>query len=95
MKSRELTLKKWGNSQGIRINKEILDALDINFNEENPTVFQLTTENTPLGKKIILEPVKEVSPLKQLFIEFEEKYSPENTKYNWGEIDTPVGKELV
>ena len=48
--SPEISISKWGNSQGLRIPKSIIDALQINIGDK----VKMFIENN----KVIIEPVK-------------------------------------
>lgn len=74
-------IQKWGNSQGIRIPKFLLEAVQWNENEE----IVVTAEND----KIIIEKAKLRKNIKELFLEYEGGYQSVNI--DWGE---PVGKEI-
>ena len=78
-----LKIRKWGNSQGIRLPKKILEILDLKVNdtiliEEGDDCFKL--------KKIKKEKRKTI---KELFANYNEDY--EKQEIDWGE---PVGKEV-
>lgn len=77
------TIQKWGNSQGIRLPKYILE--DINWHENEK--LDIKTENG----KIVIEKIaqKERKNIKELFENFDGEYKP--TDIDWGE---PVGKEI-
>ena len=77
------TIQKWGNSQGIRLPKYILEA--INWNEDEK--LDIKTENG----KIVIEKTaqRERKNIKELFANFDGEYKP--TDIDWGE---PVGKEI-
>lgn len=77
------TIQKWGNSQGIRIPKHILATIKWQENEK----LNITTEN----EKIIIEKIKveKRKNIKELFSNFEGKYSP--IEIDWGK---PVGNEI-
>lgn len=79
-----INLQKWGNSQGIRIPKAILDLLHWQSNES----LSLIAKNN----KIIIEkkrvPKKKVS-IQELFKDFEGTYIHE--EIDWGK---PQGKEI-
>ena len=78
-----VTIQKWGNSQGIRIPKYILDELTWS---ENETV-DLTVEG---GKIIIERAVFDQRPgIMDLFEGYKDKYEPENI--DWGD---PSGREV-
>ena len=77
-------VQKWGNSQGLRFTKALLDEARINVGDE---------VNVSVRKgKIIVEPVTKVRgryDLKTLIAQMPKKYEPE--EQDWG---TPVGKEV-
>ena len=77
------TIQKWGNSQGIRLPKYILEA--INWHEDEK--LDIKTENG----KIVIEKTahRERKNIKELFANFDGEYKP--TDIDWGE---PVGKEI-
>lgn len=75
------TIQKWGNSQGIRIPKTILDTVNWTENEEIIILIQ--------GKKIVIEKAKNRKNIKELFKDYKGKYEP--TEIDWGE---PVGDEI-
>ena len=75
------TIQKWGNSQGIRIPKNILDSLHWESQEN----LSITAEDN----KIIIEPAKKRKNIKELFAGYTGDYAPE--EIDWGE---PVGKEI-
>ena len=75
-------IQKWGNSQGIRIPKHILDLLHWDLNEKVNII--------PDGDKIVIE--KEQAGrknIRELFADFHDDYQP--TKIDWGETE---GKEI-
>lgn len=76
-----ITLQKWGNSQGFRIPKTILESLAW---QENDQFSLLTQEN-----KIIIEPVQKRKSIQELFADFHGTY--EAAEIEWGE---PAGKEI-
>ncbi len=77
------TLRRWGNSQGIRIPKHILKK--INWNDDENIVIK--TEDD----KIVLE--RDTRNNKKKIVELFEGYTGEYQKeeINWGKV---VGKEL-
>ncbi len=77
------TIRKWGNSQGIRIPKSILDSVNWSENEE----IKIMVENG----KLILEKAKENKRknIKELFEDYKGDYKPE--EIDWGE---PQGDEI-
>ena len=79
-----VTIQKWGNSQGIRIPKKILDIVNLKENER--------VEIQELNGEIIIKKVtKEYSSLDELF----DSFGGENTgceEYDFGE---DVGREII
>lgn len=77
------TIQKWGNSQGIRLPKFLLESLSW---QENEAIEIKTIDNKIVIEK--LAPPKKQS-LAQLFSDFEGTYTPEDIQ--WGE---PLGEEI-
>lgn len=75
------TIQKWGNSQGIRIPKFLLEALNWSGNEE------LTV--SAKDDKIIIERADKRKNINELFYGFNEEYYPEDV--DWGK---PKGDEI-
>lgn len=75
------SIQKWGNSQGIRIPKTIIDELQWKENEE----LRINVKNG----KIVIEKIYERKNIKQLFKDYKGKYQPINI--DWGE---KVGEEI-
>lgn len=75
------TLQRWGNSQGIRIPKFILDEANINLNEE----VKLYVSNG----SIVIQKCNNHKTIKDLFESYDGDYTP--TEFDWGE---PVGGEV-
>ena len=76
------SIQKWGNSQGIRIPKILLDTVKWNEDEEISIIVE--------DGKLILEKVKEKRKnIKELFENYEGEYEP--TNIDWGE---PEGEEI-
>ncbi|MBR0309020.1 MAG: AbrB/MazE/SpoVT family DNA-binding domain-containing protein [Mogibacterium sp.] len=78
----QVAIKSWGNSQGIRISKKVLDALDLKVSD----VLDVIVENNSI---VLRKNFKHKS--------FEERlaeYDGEITicEFDWGE---PVGKEML
>lgn len=83
---RKVELKKWGNSQGIRIGKDELDELGLN---RESTIFEMTVEEG----KITLVPQKEYpETLEELFADYTGEPLPKEDRFDWGEA---VGKEQI
>ena len=73
---------RWGNSQGIRISKAVMEEMGISVNEP----LQMTVER---GKITIIKPIAH-----QTLDERAAKYGGklgDYTEYDWGE---PVGREV-
>lgn len=75
------TIQKWGNSQGIRIPKVILDSVQLKENEE----VAMIAENG----KIIIEKAKKRKTIVELFEGYKGDYQPE--EIDWG---SPRGDEV-
>ncbi|MDR2902906.1 MAG: AbrB/MazE/SpoVT family DNA-binding domain-containing protein [Clostridiales bacterium] len=76
------TIQKWGNSQGIRLPKVLLDDLDINEGEEVDLFVHRGT--------IVIKPSKKKrKTIQELFADYEGGY--ESQEMEWGE---PVGEEI-
>ena len=75
------TIQKWGNSQGIRIPKVILDSVQWKENEE----VAMTAENG----EIIIEKAKKRKTIVELFEGYKGDYQPE--EIDWG---SPRGDEV-
>ncbi len=78
-----LQIQKWGNSQGVRLPKHLLEAVEWSENEK----LNITVENG----KIIIEKVtqKERKNIRELFANFDGEYTP--IDIDWG---NPEGKEI-
>ena len=76
------SIQKWGNSQGIRIPKILLETIKWSENE-------LITIEIEDGK-LIIEKVKEKRKnIKELFADYKDEYKPE--EIDWGK---PEGEEI-
>lgn len=75
------TLQKWGNSQGIRIPKLILESLRWNGGEQ----LVINAEND----RIVIERAAKRKNIKELFADFQGEYTP--VEVDWGK---PVGEEV-
>lgn len=75
------TIQKWGNSQGIRLPKILLDSINWQENEE----LEIKAENG----KLVIEKKNERKNIAELFADFEGEYEP--ISVDWG---NPVGEEL-
>ena len=76
------TIQKWGNSQGVRIPKILLDTVNWSENEEIVIIVE--------DGKLVMEKAKgKRKNIKELFKDYEEDYKPINV--DWGE---PEGEEI-
>lgn len=75
------SIQKWGNSQGIRIPKHLLDEVHIS---QGDTILLKTDNN-----KIIIEKLNNNKNIKELFSNYHDEYKCEDIY--WGE---PKGKEI-
>lgn len=78
------SIQKWGNSQGIRIPKYLLDAVKMTTNDE----IVIRAENDML----IIEkaaPTITHKTIKELFVDYDGEYKPQEV--DWGE---QAGKEV-
>lgn len=76
-------VQKWGNSQGLRVSKEMLDKAQISLGDE----VQVSVRNG----RIIVEPLTKVRgryQLNDLLAKISKKHRPEEV--DWG---SPAGKE--
>ena len=76
------TIQKWGNSQGVRLPKVILEDLDMKEGEE----VEISTQNNTI---IIKRSTKKRKTIQELFANYEGDYKPEDI--DWGK---PVGGEI-
>ena len=77
------SIQKWGNSQGVRIPKYLLDAVKITTDDE----IEIRAE----GDMLIIEkaaPTTARKTIKELFADFDGEYTPQ--EIDWGE---KVGEE--
>ena len=76
------TIQKWGNSQGIRIPKFLLDEVNWNGNEQLIVIAD--------KDRLIIEKAKpKRKTISELFADFEGEYVP--VEMDWGQ---PVGEEV-
>ena len=81
--SPEISLSKWGNSQGLRIPKEIIKLLKVDIGDK----FKIFIEDN----RVILEPIK-----KKKVYNIDELISkiPSNYKKELEFLSTPMGREI-
>jgi len=75
-------ISKWGNSQGIRISKKLLQSANIGLNDE--------VEIKAVNNKLIIFP-----KAKKTLDWYLDGYENEPDRYNWGNLDEPKGRELL
>ena len=75
-------IAQWGNSQGVRLSKKLLEAAGINVDDE----VQLSAENG----KIIIEKAVRHRTLEERAAKYGGKIGPYQ-EFDWGE---PVGREV-
>jgi len=78
------TIKKWGNSQGVRLPLDVLKEAEI----DKDSIVNISAQ----GNRIVItkaEPQRKRQNIMELFEGYVGKYEP--TEIDWGE---PVGKEV-
>ena len=75
-------VSKWGNSQGVRISKKLLQSTGIELNDK----VEIKAKD---GVLIIMPTAKK--PLEWYL----EGYDNEPDRYDWGASDEPKGRELL
>ena len=78
------TIQKWGNSQGVRLPKALLETVGLADNDN--------VEIVARGDEIVIKPVRERLTIDKLFNGWVGE-APE--LYDWGELDAPAGRELL
>ena len=81
--SPEVSISKWGNSQGLRIPKEIIESLDIKVGDK----VKLFVENN----RVIIEPIKKK---KEYSIDELVAKIPNNYLKEPEVMTTPMGREI-
>ena len=76
------TISKWGNSQGIRISKKLLQSAGMSLND----AVEIKSQNNVL----IIKPVT-----KKTLDWYLEGYDNESDRFYWGASDEPKGRELL
>lgn len=84
---KEIEMKKWGNSQGIRFGKEELSVLG-ESNTENLKFEMVITE----GKIVLTPKNKKPETLDELFASYEGEPLGKEDKYEWGNLQ---GREII
>jgi len=75
-------VSKWGNSQGVRISKKMLQSANIGLND--------VVEVTAKGNTLVIVPAA-----KKTLDWYLEGYDDEPDRYDWGDCDEPKGRELL
>jgi len=75
-------VSKWGNSQGVKISKKLLQKARIGLNEE--------VEVKARDNMLIIVPAA-----KKPLAWYLDGYDDELDRYDWGDSDEPKGRELV
>lgn len=78
------SIQKWGNSQGIRIPKYLLDAVKMTTNDE--IVIRAENDMLIIEKAVLTITHKTI---KELFADYDGEYTPQEV--DWGE---QAGKEV-
>ena len=76
------TISKWGNSQGIRISRKLLQSAGMNLND--------SVEVKAQNEILIIKPLA-----KKTLDWYLEGYEDEPDRFNWGASDEPMGRELL
>jgi len=75
-------ISKWGNSQGVRISKRLLQSAGIGLDDE----VEIMARNNMLVIK---------SMAKKTLDWYLDDYDDEPDRYDWGDSDEPKGRELL
>ena len=75
-------VSKWGNSQGIRLPKKILQTAQINLDDE--------VEIKAVSNMLIITPTT-----KKTLEWYLDGYENDPDRYDWGSTNEPVGRELL
>ncbi|MFC6291348.1 AbrB/MazE/SpoVT family DNA-binding domain-containing protein [Macrococcus epidermidis] len=78
----QVSLQRWGNSQGIRIPKSIVNEMNLDKNQK----FDLTMQDE---KIILTKQQQNVSLIRELFESYETENKP--SEFDWGK---PRGNEV-
>lgn len=80
----KIKLQKWGNSQGIRLSKDLLEQIGV------ADLKEVSFDVEVNGSEIALKPVVKLSPFEQLFVDYDENQP--RIQFDWD--DEPMGKEI-
>jgi len=75
-------VSKWGNSQGVRISKKLLQSANIGINDK--------VEIRAKDNMLIIAPTA-----KKTLAWYLDGYDDEADRYDWGNLDEPKGRELL
>jgi len=75
-------VSKWGNSQGVRISKKLLQIAGIGLNDK--------VEISSRDNMIVIMPAS-----KKTLAWYLDGYDGESDRYDWGNFDEPKGRELL
>ena len=75
-------ISKWGNSQGIRISKKLLQSVNIDLND--------AVEIIAKDNALVIMPAH-----KKTIEWYLASYDDESDRYDWGDSDVPKGRELL
>lgn len=87
-----LMLKKWGNSQGLIIPKEVLKQA--NINSQNPKFDVRVTHNNEIvlkENKTDLKSLFKDFDYKKYWSEYEDQHKTQSKELDWGK---PIGREV-
>lgn len=76
----KVKLQKWGNSQGIRIPKDVLKKLDLENAED--LEFELTIQDNTIS----LTPIVELTPYERLFVGYD--LNKKRAQFNWDDQES-------
>jgi len=78
------TATKWGNALGFRIPKSLQDVSDIH----DKTKIRIEAE----PNRLVITKISEKLTLEQIFADWD---GEEYDGYDWGEMDEPIGGEMI
>ena len=77
-------ISRWGNSLGLRIPKTAAETLGLSDND----IVDIETR----GQSIVIKPTKKQLTLEKIFENWD---GSTYDSYDWGELDKPVGREII
>lgn len=84
-----LNVKKWGNSNGVRLSKSLMMFLDIKTND----TLSVVTEETDGKKRLIIEALKENTPEEISINELFADYNAEGIRTELQDLGESIGHE--